>query len=284
MSQCIQVRKKCDGKHKPSNDVDVYIDKCLPIPVSNHKLPPLYVLDDQKAKLYQLFTHIKTRDNNMVYTTWIIFQGLEYFDGLLESSLSDSNVRLIKFDFLDVPETCIYLDLLITGCSANASPMTLPTCLNIYKQLDFHLIKSSIRDDIQRQIGSHKYCSQLYKFNMIYKVISKPILAKMLVTQIMFPDIKLSDNEILGDLVTDYDQEFVSQLFKQLTGNPLTVWLALKNFPPSIREKHISECNPRMDLLSLSECLAKYGQDPSALLYVQHVLNIWSTKYQHKLL
>lgn len=58
-----------------------------------------YIDDRHKAIQYQLFTQIKTGDGQIVYTSWSIFYGLEYFDNMLESDRASKCLELLNSNF-----------------------------------------------------------------------------------------------------------------------------------------------------------------------------------------
>lgn len=229
-----------------------------------------YVLDEQKADLYQLFTHIKTQDQGMVYTTWSVFRGLEYFESLLESGVIDGLHRTINFEFLNVTETCAYIDLLSTGRRASLSKISTSSCLSIYKQLDFHLIKSNVRKTVIQEIESRDYSNELYDFNVDYKIIDVEHIAIMFAGQ----DPKKMQ------IPANYDPIFFEWVFKRLRGNCVKAWEFIRNLPPHIVGKHISVYNPGGSLKKFSHCINSYSSDPNLMVFIQHILNKWATQYK----
>jgi hypothetical protein len=65
------------------------------------------------AKLYQLNTKVLCKDGSVLYTSYSIFYGIDYFDRMVRSGMIESQGNPeLKFDFLSKKDAIVYMNLI----------------------------------------------------------------------------------------------------------------------------------------------------------------------------
>lgn len=225
----------------------------------------IYTTDKTIAFQCQMFTQINTQDGE-VYTTWNILHGYEYFDGLLDTDLINQSTRIIDFSPLNMIETCVYLDILVS--SSSTTILSPESWINLYYQFDRYLMKDKL-PIIKKELLKCGYSNELYNFNVEQKIISTPELAKMYIVHI------LQFGEV--DKSPPRDDDFLwGEIFSQINIYHMDImWRIIQSAHESVLIKHLAKCHPRYDLHALNRCLNLYSHDPRIIQFIKHTVDVW---------
>lgn len=113
------------------------------------------------AKKYQLQTKIATRDGN-VYTSWLIFSNVEYFEKMRDSGMEESHdFPTLFFEHLNNEECRVYLRSIV-DISVIDTSLSTDSIVNIYRQADFHCIER-IADKCMKFMRSLPLSEEAYR-------------------------------------------------------------------------------------------------------------------------
>lgn len=236
----------------------------------------LYTRDKDTAQNQQFLTEIITSNGELIYTSWVIFHGLDYFDTLVRvDKLSPEKTRQIKFN-LTTPQAEIYLDLLIKYRLHEVDLesiryffriLDLTTLFAVYDQLDYNRIVPLLEICVD-EIRYRPYNLELYGLNSARKVISSQDMVRKVISAII--DFGGRDIELPGEDEIDFWEILVRSLNEY---NVVMGWKLFRNLNRDQLKKYLLEYKPKIvtwnDLYILFK---KYERDEGLEIYIKHVV------------
>lgn len=172
--------------------------------------------------------------------------------------------RVIEFQFLNKLETEFYLELLNGNVAMNK--LSLNSCFNVFKQLDYHLIKDKL-PILKNYLLQQDYTTELYTSNREYNILSKSELAQLYVKK--SPD-------LVVETPSGEDEEFWTMVMKYLCQEiPENIWPRIRVLSENYLETYLGQCVPKYSLRSLHTCIDKYFHDSNLMVFIKHTLKSW---------
>jgi hypothetical protein len=207
-------------------------DDNIVVKVSRKRM--IYTTDIIEAKRYQLLTEIKTCDSQILYTTWSVFSGIEYFEKMIDANMRETKDRKITFTYLSLEYAKDYLDLIYFDTKLTLRPYI----LQIYDQSDYHQIQV-LKDQAKIIIENLSYSITLYNWNKVRQLIPDHMMALKLYQLIKVTVKKLEDKiEVPVD-----DEAFINLFLDTCSAYPrnnhLIAWAVLREIPYEMMVKSI---------------------------------------------
>lgn len=242
----------------------------------------LYIDDDETAKKMQLGTKIITKDNETIYTSWLIFRGISYFDNIINSGMKESVSQTLRFDFLTKNNTELYLflitmrDLPLSNIIKILSDSNLDTksLLSIYEQCDFHRIEF-LQNCCIEIIKGLPYSIELYNFNVLRKIIDTKDMTEKFFNSTIKNNCYVCDS-ILPPVSDDDFWIFVfnHEKFKSISQS----YIIVRHLDKDFLLKSLNLYKPYFRL-NINELVMITGteifrKDENLIIFVNHILNI----------
>ena len=142
----------------------------------------LWTTDETSAKKYQLNTKLFSNEEKHIYTTWILFKDLEWFNTKLNWLTEINNEeRTVTFD-LNTKQIFKYLNFINTG---ELKELSIDDIIALYHQADYHLY-SALKEKLKEMSINLEYtgeCIKLYEADILnaeeivdklFKTINRP--------------------------------------------------------------------------------------------------------------
>lgn len=240
-----------------------------------------FSIDEKTSEICQFKTKIKTNEDKIVYTSWNVFYGIEYFDKLMESGMQESQTHEVNFQFLNIKQTKLYIILLVRtfDCDfirSSFNSLNIEDLIPIYHQLEYHCI-DFLLTYCENAIKIKDYSIELYEFNktknlMTIEHIVDEFSAKTIVNNI----VKLQT--IIELLPDKNDEAFFSELFKRNIC-ALYAYSILRNFDETLFEKYMLLYKPNINMsfiknLRMVTSSETFKDDNYRVRFIDYILSL----------
>lgn len=184
----------------------------------------LWTTDEATAKKYQLNTKLVGNDDKCVYTTWILFKDLDWFNAKL-NWLEEGEERTITFD-CNVEQILKYLKFINTG---ELKDLEIDDIIALYHQADYHLyeaMKTKLKE-LSIELKYTAECIKLFAADIIdaeqlvdqlFKTINQPTNpGQILNSMLNNPTLMAEISQISEKLGSTSDDPF--QLMQKFIGD-----------------------------------------------------------------
>lgn len=176
----------------------------------------LFTTDPEQVKKYQLCTKINTADGNVLYASWSLFSGVQYFESMRNSGMIESGENpCIKFEHLNLNESKLYIINLAfpskdVYCWYSPNEVVVQSDLiNMYHQASLHLVDEMKNKCIQC-LKHDNFSHEIYEFSLAVPEFHKRYVCRLFSTGINHPFRPPStDDEFWETLITKFTNRHV---------------------------------------------------------------------------
>lgn len=248
--------------------------------ISNKKQckPVSHTRDKKLAMKFDLNVTIKCIHGSILYSSWHIFSGIEYFKNMLNSGMNETQRKEITFEYLDISQAELYIDLIMLsyyGSLKEVQSLSLETFIHLYQQAELHQ-NDPILQFLRIKMGDIKYSIDLYNFNTIYKVLDDNTMALKFVDSMYNKGVYLIATPNIEAPPLD-NEPFWTALFDSIKLNRSdAAWILFFRFlTMPLLEKYISMYKPLSNAFSIKSliCLVKENNSPEFVRYLHWVID-----------